>query len=316
MPDFNDKLKQLATTRRESCEQHAPFDTHENRRIGLATLSTGKVQEAFERSILSQMMHVAVHNTSAHIACEQLADGPWGKIAFLLNLVMSELLKPKETRLEWIFWIDRDAIILDPCRPLSSFIPPNTPDFEHINLVINRDFIGFNAGLFFFKVNDWSVRLLTTVLAFRYYRPNEQLNLAEQTAMEIVLYEAPWQGQYVQVPQYWFNSYPHGIEGPGYYETKDTPKNVESHRALKGDFVIHFAGHTEKSKEMLSWLDMNDKMEVWKQGDVKRNITREIEQYWESYRARNLTIYQLTGDPKDLVVQTPETPETPKNSTG
>lgn len=42
------------------------------------------------------------------------------KPAFILNLLMQEMLKPAHQRLEWIQWVDRDTLILDPCRPVST----------------------------------------------------------------------------------------------------------------------------------------------------------------------------------------------------
>lgn len=299
MPHFNSWWERLATTRKESCAKHAPFDTHENRRVALATITTGEPKEAYDRAILSQMFHAAVHETSAHVLCEQLADGAWNKIAFLLNLVMNEMLEPEESRLEWILWIDRDAIILDPCRPLSSFLPPNISEFDHVNLITNNDEIGLNAGVFLFRVNEWSVQLFNTILAFRYYRPEEDLVLAEQTAMEKVLQEPRWQGEYVQVPWYWFNAYPAPDDSVEDFEAGTEPDDLEWFRARKGDFVVHFAGDEGRSERMVQWLNVVEGMDVWEAGDAKTDVSTEIRQYWESYRARNLTQGQVSGDPRD-----------------
>jgi mannan polymerase II complex MNN10 subunit len=148
MPDFSDKMKAAAIERNHTCAKYAPFPAEETRRTAFATISTGKTAEAYQRAIQSQMFASAVHGTSTHLLCEQLSDGAWNKIAFLLNLVMNEMLKPEAERLEWVMWIDRDAILLDPCRPLSSFLPPNTEEFKDINLITNNDAFGLNAGVF------------------------------------------------------------------------------------------------------------------------------------------------------------------------
>lgn len=123
MPSFDSKLKELAAERTESCAKHAPFVTQETHRVALASITTGKPVEAYQRAIRTQMFQSAVHKSPIHILCEQLMDGAWNKIAFLLNL-MNEMLKPLASRLEWIMWMDRDAIILDPCRLLSASCPP------------------------------------------------------------------------------------------------------------------------------------------------------------------------------------------------
>jgi mannan polymerase II complex MNN10 subunit len=300
MPDFGMEWQERAAARKESCAKYAPFDIQETRRVALATITTGKPKEAYQRAVQSHMLHAAVHETSTHVLCEQLADGVWNKIAFLLNLVQNEMLKPKEERLEWILWIDRDAIILDPCRPLSSFLPPNTSEFEHINLIVNQDAGDLNAGLFFFKVNEWSARLFTTILAFRYYRPDEDLPSAEQTAMSKLLSEGDkWSKGFVRVPWYWFNAYPAPKNSIVDFKAGIEPDNWQWYQARKGDFVVHFAGDDGREERMLQWLDVVERMDVWKEGSERADITDEVHQYWDSLREGTLAQWQQTGDPKD-----------------
>jgi hypothetical protein len=242
------------------------------------------------------MFHSAVHGTSTHILCSQLADGAWNKIAFLSNLVMNEMLKPAQSRLEWIMWIDRDAIILDACRPLSAFLPPNTPEFENINLITNHDKLGLNAGVFLFRVNDWSRDLFNTILAFRYFRPDVELALAEQTAMEKIINEDKWKEGVARVPWYWFNAYPDADRSAAKYRDGE---RAEWFRARKGDFVIHFAGDSGRVARMPGWMDMLEEVgNVWeKGGDKLRDITPEVKEYWKAYKKGELTHGQITGNP-------------------
>lgn len=300
MPHFDNALKELAIARNASCTKHAPFHAEEVRRVAFASITTGKPEDAYQRAILSQMFHSAVHGTSTHVLCEQLSDGAWNKIAYLLNLVMNEMLKPEEERLEWMMWIDRDAIILDSCRPLSSFVPPATPEFEKVHLITNHDAGGLNAGVFMFRVSDWSISLFNTILAFRYYRPDEHLVLAEQTAMEIITKEDKWKDSVVRVPWYWFNAYPDEEDSVKKYREGLEPADLEWFRARKGDFAVHFAGDDGRSGRMPDWLDMLQKLgNVWeKTNEVKRDITQEIEAYWNSYKSGSLTPSQISGEPK------------------
>ncbi|KAF1828780.1 hypothetical protein BDW02DRAFT_574592 [Decorospora gaudefroyi] len=299
MPAFSDRLKHLAITQNETCAKHAPFQTQETRRVALASINTGDPEEAYQRALQSQMLHSAIHETSTHILCEDLADGAWNKIAFLLNLLMTEMLKPASSRLEWIMWIDRDVIVLDTCRPLSSFLPPPTAAFDKINLITNHDALGLNAGVFMFRVNEWSIQLFNTILAFRYFRPDQDLVLAEQTAMEIIIQEDQWKDAVARVPWYWFNAYPK-LEDDSLdtYREGSEPDDLEWFRARKGDFAVHFAGVGGRSERMLEWTEMLDHVDnVWEKGDALRDVTGEIQTYWESYESGGLTDAQISGEP-------------------
>ncbi|KAL6168093.1 hypothetical protein ACJQWK_05754 [Exserohilum turcicum] len=295
MPAFGNDWKQRVAAQRESCAKHAPFNMAETRRTAIASITTGKPQEAYLRAIRTQMFHSAVHKTSTHILCETLVDGAWNKIAFLLNLVLNELQKPKESRLEWIMWIDRDVIVLDPCRPLSSYLPPDTAEFHDINFIASHDTVGLNAGMFLFKVNQWSVNLFSAVLAFRYYRPDEAIDYAEQTAMDKILQTDAWFPGVAQVPWYWFNAYPDEKNSIEVYMDGSRPKDLEWFRARKGDFAVHFAGDDGRSQRMVWWLDAIENMDVWKNGDAKVDVTAEINEYWHAYRNKNLTDEQKAG---------------------
>lgn len=297
MPEFTDKMKAAAIERNQTCAKYAPFPTQETRRTAFATITTGKTAEAYERAILSQMFASAVHGTSTHLLCEQLSDGAWNKIAYLLNLVMNEMLKPEAERLEWIMWIDRDAILLDPCRPLSSFLPPNTDEFKDVNLITNKDEFGLNAGVFIFKVSDWATDLFNTILAFRYFRPNEELVLAEQTAMEKIIGEEKWKKSVVRVPWYWFNAYPDEEDSVKKYKDGLEPDNLEWFRARKGDYVVHFAGDNGRSGRMPEWLSMLEQVgNVYEKKEQQRDVTKEIEQYWNAYKSKSLTDHQISGE--------------------
>ena len=298
LPDFDDQMKQLAIARNESCVKHSPFTADENRRVAFASITTGEPADAYQRAIQSQMFHSAVHGTSTHVLCEQLADGAWNKIAFLLNLVMNEMLKPEDERLEWVMWIDRDAIVLDSCRPLSAFVPPATKEYDKVNLITNNDGIGLNAGVFLFRVNEWSISLFNTILAFRYFRPDEELILAEQTAMEMIIKEDKWKENVVRVPWYWFNAYPDEDKSVEKYKDGLEPEDLEWFRARKGDFIVHFAGDDGRSGRMPEWLDMlKDVGNVWEKGEVGRDITLEIQNYWSAWESGTLTDAQITGEP-------------------
>lgn len=297
MPHFDHDWQQAVIERNASCSRAAPFSIKETRRVGFASITTGKPTDAYQRAILTQMFHAAVHNIPIHILCNDLSEGAWNKIAFLLNLVMEEMLKPASTRLEWIMWIDRDAIILDACRPLSSFLPPNDPAFDKIQLITNEDAYSFNAGIFMFKVGPWMIDFFNTVLAIRYYRPDTQLPTAEQTALDIIMKEEERKDNFVRVPWYWFNAYPDETDSVARYKQGQEPADLEWFRARKGDFAVHFAGDSGRSVRMVEWEDMIKEMgNVW-EGDTLRDVSDEIAKYWDSWKHDRLSTKQITGDP-------------------
>lgn len=296
MPHFNTERQQAAIHRNASCTKHTPFPSKETRRVAFASITTGEPINAYQRAILSQMFHAAVHDTSMHLLCDQLTDGTFNKIAFLLHLVMAEMLKPAAQRLEWIMWTDRDAIILDACRPLSSFLPPSDPAFDKIELIVNNDDSGLNNGIFLFKVSEWMLQYLNHVLAIRYFRPDADLTFAEQSAMEIIMREDEAKHRFAQVPWYWFNAYPDEDDSITKYRDNLEPDDLEYFRARKGDFIVHFAGDDGRSGRMPEWEDMIEQVgDVWA-GDTRRDISGEITEYWEAWRNGALTAKQRTGE--------------------
>jgi mannan polymerase II complex MNN10 subunit len=95
--------------------------------------------------------------------------------------------------------MDRDAMILDQCRPISSFLPKDKSrttswwrrsqsqeggtNRTDVNLLVTNDFSGLNNGTFILRVNEWAVSLFTAVLAFRHFESHVELPFTEQSAM-------------------------------------------------------------------------------------------------------------------------------------
>jgi galactosyl transferase GMA12/MNN10 family len=75
---------------------------------------------------------------------------------------------------------------MNPQISLDIFIPPS-PEFDYVNLLKTHDRHGLNNGVFLIKINDWSVKLLTAVLAFHHFRPAVELKYSEQSALDEIL---------------------------------------------------------------------------------------------------------------------------------
>lgn len=80
LPPFTKPMLPEAIDRYISCTQYAPFQIQETQRVAFASITTGRRQEAYDRAIQSQMFHAAVHDSTIHVLCEQLSEGPWNKI--------------------------------------------------------------------------------------------------------------------------------------------------------------------------------------------------------------------------------------------
>ncbi|KAI8933405.1 hypothetical protein NX059_010020 [Plenodomus lindquistii] len=312
-PTFNATLQQHARTLLASCADSAPFPIHETYRVGFATASTGgALSPAFEAAMHSQMTHVTMHNSSMHMLCADIVPGMWNKIAYLIHLITLEQLKPKSERLDWILWIDRDALILDQCRPLSSFLPPNTEEYQDVDIIAVHDAYGLNAGLFMFRPNEWALEYFNSVAAYRHYKPDEDLLFAEQTAMMRLLEmtqdpdamhkgidDKPYGTHFARVPWYWFNAYPSEGGNTVPYTTNQYPDGYEYFRPHKGDFLAHFAGHNDREREMLEWADVVNKGGVvWEEQGKRRDISWDAKVYWRAWKSGSVTEAMRSGEPE------------------
>ena len=112
---------------------------------------------------------------------------------------------------------------MNPNIPLEIFLPPE-PELSYINILVSRDWHGLNNGVFFFRVSEWSLELMSAVTAFRHFRPDVKLNYNDQSALAILLDEGknslsecniatetmqePFNRSVAYVPNHWFNAYP------------------------------------------------------------------------------------------------------------
>jgi mannan polymerase II complex MNN10 subunit len=229
--------------------------------------------------------------------CDPIIDDLWNKPAFILNLLMREMLKPAKERLEWIMWVDRDTMILDQCRPISSFLPPEDPrswwggnqaKLEHdtsnrteVNLLTTSDWNGLNNGVFILRVNQWAISLFTAILAFRHYNPSVHLPFTEQSAMEHVMQTEPFKHQTQIVPQHWFNAYDYG--GAMMFALRENVHGLSEEKARRGDFLVHFAGQGNKAKLIGEYKNMLQGLpNVWQEGSTQRDSEKDIADFWKN----------------------------------
>lgn len=285
LPRADETLSTLALSLRQSCEANSPHEPARGR-IGVVTAQFGTPQPYYGKALQTHHLHSMVHSTELHVMCEKMIDDLWNKPAFILTLLLDEMLKPEAQRLEWVFWVDRDTIILDQCRPISSFLPPDKkgPDGREIDfkthMLVSNDMNGLNNGIFAMRVSHWSINLLMDILAFRDFKPEIQLQFTEQSAMEHILKEPKFAPHVQYVPQEWFNAYPNG--DPELYEQRTNEDGLEKFHVRRGDFLVHFAGHGDKPTALDKWAKMVKRMgNIWESNRVQRDYTTDIERFWE-----------------------------------
>lgn len=222
-----------------------------------------------------------VHGMRMHVMCSPVIDGMWNKPAFILSILLSEMVKSPEERLQWLFWTDRDSLVLDHCRHPSVFLhPPEHTNSSTTHLLTTIDFNGLNNGIFLLRVSDWSINLLTDILAFPHYRPDTKLTFNDQSAMERLLREARYASGVKYVPQHWFNAFP-SMGGYAEFEGREGTDGLDDLVARRGDFIVHFAGEGDKE----AWIETWDRMvrrlgNVWAEGRWQRDVTGEIRRFW------------------------------------
>ncbi|KAH1778055.1 hypothetical protein KXX07_004958 [Aspergillus fumigatus] len=161
---------------------------------------------------------------SNHLLRNPILHGIWNKLAILQSVVLRELEKPADQRLQWLFWFDSDTVLMNPNMPLETFLPP--PELPNVHLLTSRGWNGLHGGVFFLRVHPWSVELLSAAIAYPVSAINNVLAENEYFARSTVY-----------CPLRWFNAYmrhPNGVDLD--------PKTPLHLQVSPGDLLVHFPG--------------------------------------------------------------------------
>ena len=247
----------------------------EEERLG-ARIRVGKCTILFngnsfwERAIKTHERHDKLHGYRLHVLRQSIMDDVWSKPAYILSLLLRELAKPESERLEWLFWVDADTIILNPHIPIETFLPPPGSDFEDVHLMYSNDWNGLNNGVFPVRVNQWSVQLFSAITSYRHYRPDDQLIFRDQSAMNTLMQEPAFATHLVQAPQRWFNAY------QGEHNETLAPYQIR-----RGDLLVHFAGVPDRERRMGYWLDRAEQhLDDWEIPVRSTSYPQEAKDFW------------------------------------
>ncbi|KAL8829324.1 MAG: hypothetical protein Q9191_002078 [Dirinaria sp. TL-2023a] len=223
----------------------------------------------YVRAIQSHQAHNRRFGYPLFVLRHGILDGIWNKPVYLLAILLEELRKPEARRLKWLLWVDADTVVTNPKLPLDIFLPPD--EFPHLHLLTTADPNGLNNGIFFLKVHPWSVELLSSVIAYRIFRPDEELRFRDQSALQVLLKEKRFRRNFVIVPQRWFNAYQPEHDG-----SRTLPFQI-----LPGDLLVHFAGVPNRGPRMRVWLDRAEKhLPEWELELEYTNHLNETKIFW------------------------------------
>lgn len=282
--NMTSKIEQQALNATSTALELAGEDVREgvsdDERLGART-RIGKVTILFngnsfwERAIRTHEEHDKNHGYRLHVLRERILDDVWSKPAYMLSLVLRELAKPESERLDWLFWVDADTVILNPHIPIELFLPPPGPEFEDIHLIYSSDWNGLNNGIFPVRVNSWAVQLFSAITSYRHYRPDGNLQFRDQSAMDAVLHEPGFVNNIVEAPQRWFNAY------QGEHNETLAPNQIR-----RGDFLVHFAGVPDREERMDYWLNRAEQhLDDWEIPVKSTSYPQEVNDFWAEQRA-------------------------------
>ncbi|PPJ60871.1 hypothetical protein CBER1_07229 [Cercospora berteroae] len=259
--------------------QHLSGSASQHPRIGTVTVAHGPSLKIYNLALQTHLTYNNLHSYPSFLLTQPILPGLWTKESYLLEILLHELAKPDPlTRLSWLVWFDADTIIMNNLIPLETFLPPDDQEakgFAHeIQMLYTRDWNGLNNGVFFLRVSQWSVEFLSSVLAFRTFKPEEELRFTEQSAMENVMKMEKFRKGVVEVPPMWFNSYEPD-------EGKKEKGEEDGFGYRRGQLLVHFAGVGDKEKEIGKWVEaLESNREEWEVEVKETNLGKQLEEFW------------------------------------
>ncbi|RMZ76845.1 hypothetical protein DV738_g4716, partial [Chaetothyriales sp. CBS 135597] len=262
------------------------FNSEPTAKVAKVSAIYGEVNEYYDAAVESHRRHASRHGYPFHVLRHPVADGYWNKAQYLHALLVMELAKPIGERMKWLMWVDADSAIINPVLGVEIFLPPD--GFDDIHFLGSKDQNGLNTGIFFIRVHQWSVNLLTKTLGMPLLTDIDLGFSADQTAMAMILNETENQGHVLYQPRAWYNTYQfeHGYEGK------------------PGCLLVHFPGLDERWDSMGEWLQvLNNASSAakWEVPFPSTHYPDEIDAYWKSIQRGRRLISDANGKMADQI---------------
>lgn len=166
--------------------------------------------------------------------------------------------------------------------PLEVFLPPSR--LPNIHLLLSKDWNGMNNGVFFIRVHEWSVALLSAALSYPILNPNVPLFWGDQSALSNLLHENDYFSRsVVYCPLRWFNAYMRSSDG-----SKPNPDSPFHLQVRPGDLLVHFPGTaSHRLTETLSpYLEIAESQKAeWGPTVEQTGYIEETRQFWEKLKS-------------------------------
>lgn len=165
-------------------------------------------------------------------------------------------------------------MILNPEIQWETFLPPTDNDlFADIKVLASKDSSGFNAGVFFCRVDEWVVDTLTDAYALPRLSPEVNITgNAEQNAMKWLFSKVDNKKHVVYQPDLWYN----------WFSTTHRPDDD-----VKGDMIVHFSGINHDDENQLkkaimeAWFSKLTDPASWSLPLEKTRYHKEVPAFWE-----------------------------------
>lgn len=193
-------------------------------------------------------------------------------------------------------------MILNPNVQWETFLPPTDNDlFTDIKVLATKDSSGFNAGVFFCRVDEWVVD--TLIDAYALPRLSPEVNITgniEQNAMKSMFGKVDNKKHVVYQPDLWYN----------WFSTTHRPDDD-----VKGDVMIHFSGINHDDENQLkkaimeAWFSKLTDPASWSLPLEKTRYPKEVPVFWEllGVARKILSLVEDRGDTstieKEITIQ-------------
>ena len=266
------------------CDRPALAETKDNHFLtaqpifGLVTMAYGEIPKIYDRAVDTHVRHAVRHNYQMHILKRPIAKGYWSKTFFMIGLLVTELSKPPNERLEWFMWFDADTVLINQEIPIHLFTPGFSDDslddhlFDDILFVFARDDVGLNSGVFFARVHQTTLHILAKAFSYPIVHHDKDLGHAyDQTSLEKTIREPEYRLHALWMPRHWFNARERLIQ--------------------PGAMIGHFFDDPKRESDMTEWV-----LKV-EENDPEARIAYEnsfypfeIEEFWRLNRECRLTL--------------------------
>ena len=73
--------------------------------VGKVHVFFGNPNPIYERALVLQKAHAERNGHPVFVCREKILSGLWTKPAFILSVILAELAKPENERLQWLLWV-------------------------------------------------------------------------------------------------------------------------------------------------------------------------------------------------------------------